>query len=348
MSSAQLFLILYGIFALATPVLVIALYVRYSKLQARVKAAEEESAKQAAALRQEIAELKRQVVAQKAASDQAASERPLAEKAAADAALIEKALSDKAAIEKAAADKAQILKAAAEKAAAEKALAEEAASEKVPAADPGSIPEKTQETPAAPGQREFRPVVLPPPVAVPPPRQEIPTNQPVARKTAEPVSEQKQETAKPELRVEPKPEHRVPAPPPPLAARVSVPALASPLRVPASKPTMRERMNKVSAFEEALGTNWLQKLGIVLLVLGVASFGIYELAALGSFGKVLVSYFASATLLGGAFFLRSASAISCLGGQESVAGGRSCSSRPTRCITSSRCVCCSRWCWIPR
>ena len=83
---------------------------------------------------------------------------------------------------------------------------------------------------------------------------------------------------------------------------------------------MRERMNKVSAFEEALGTNWLQKLGIVLLVLGVASFGIYELAALGSFGKVLVSYFASAALLGGGIFLEKRERYQLLG-RTGIGGG---------------------------
>lgn len=79
-------------------------------------------------------------------------------------------------------------------------------------------------------------------------------------------------------------------------------------------------MNKVSAFEEALGTNWLQKLGIVLLVLGVASFGIYELAALGSFGKVLVSYLVAAALLGGGIFLEKRERYQLLG-RTGIGGG---------------------------
>src|ERR1700740_1783556 len=68
---ALVFLVLYGLFALATQILVVALYVRYNKLKARVTAAEKESARQAAALRHEIADLKRQVAAQRAASDKA-------------------------------------------------------------------------------------------------------------------------------------------------------------------------------------------------------------------------------------------------------------------------------------
>ena len=75
---AMLFLVFYGVFALATPVLVIALYVRYNKLQARVKAAEEESARLAAGLRYEIADLQRQVAAQKSAEDKALPAAPKA------------------------------------------------------------------------------------------------------------------------------------------------------------------------------------------------------------------------------------------------------------------------------
>ncbi len=76
---AQLFLVCYGLFALATPVLVIALYVRYTKLEARVKAAEDETIRQAAALRHEITDLRKQVAAQKSAAPQeaiATSPRP--------------------------------------------------------------------------------------------------------------------------------------------------------------------------------------------------------------------------------------------------------------------------------
>lgn len=75
MPLAQLFLILYGLFALATPVMVIALYLRYSKLHARVKAAEDESARQASALRQELAKLSRELAALRAASENAAIDR---------------------------------------------------------------------------------------------------------------------------------------------------------------------------------------------------------------------------------------------------------------------------------
>jgi hypothetical protein len=50
--------------------------------------------------------------------------------------------------------------------------------------------------------------------------------------------------------------------------------------------------------EEILGTNWLNKLGIVILVLGVAFFLAYQLKTLGPVGKVLVGYVVSGALLG--------------------------------------------------
>ena len=49
--------------------------------------------------------------------------------------------------------------------------------------------------------------------------------------------------------------------------------------------------------EERLGTNWLNKLGIVILVLGVALFLAFQLRTLGPLGKVIVGYAVSATLL---------------------------------------------------
>jgi len=285
---AQLFFVLYGLFALATPVLVIALYVRYNKLQARVKAAEEESARQATALRHEITDLKKQLAAQKAAG------------------------------------------------------------EKAPPAEHGPVSPTVSETPPAPAKQEIPPVVLPPAVVVPPPKQLEPPHEPPKPQPPQmPPSTTPLRFPTPPLRPAPTltlfpsdsqatppasgttplpaiPSPTKPAPhgpaASPIAARVTVPAPASSLRLPSPKPTIRERMNKVSAFEEALGTNWLQKLGIVLLVLGVASFGIYELAALGSLGKVLVSYLAAGALLGGGIFLEKRERYQLLG-RTGIGGG---------------------------
>jgi hypothetical protein len=62
-------------------------------------------------------------------------------------------------------------------------------------------------------------------------------------------------------------------------------------------------MKSVFALEEKLGTNWLNKLGITILVLGVALFGIYELGQLGPAGKVGLSYVVSLALLAAGIFL---------------------------------------------
>jgi len=62
-------------------------------------------------------------------------------------------------------------------------------------------------------------------------------------------------------------------------------------------------MKSLFALEELLGRNWLNKIGIVLIVLGVAYFVIKALNHLGPLGRVGLSYFASFVLLGGGIFL---------------------------------------------
>ena len=108
-------------------------------------------------------------------------------------------------------------------------------------------------------------------------------------------------------------------PSPPVAPTTSIPPPSSPVRVVASpqlaalhapaatsavpKATAQQRMKSVFALEEILGTNWLNKLGIVLVVFGVALFGIYELGQLGPAGKVGLSFVVSLALLVGGIFL---------------------------------------------
>jgi Predicted membrane protein (DUF2339) len=89
---------------------------------------------------------------------------------------------------------------------------------------------------------------------------------------------------------------------PPAAARVVAPPQFASLRTSTPK-TSQQRMKSVFALEETLGTNWLNKLGIVILVLGFALFGIYELGQLGPLGKVCLSCLVSLVLLGGGIFL---------------------------------------------
>jgi hypothetical protein len=299
---AQLFLVLYGLFAVATPVLVIALYVRHSKLQARVKAAEEESARLAAAMRHEIADLKKQVGAQKAAVHGTPTAPAPATREIPPVVL-------------------------------PPAVAAPPPRPEIPPSPPfarpitESTPVPKQKEPAPepkregpqPQQPQMQPSATPLTPPTPSPRpMSMPTSTtiPSTPPPAPPASETRPQAP---MSAAAEPEHRAPATPP-IAARVNVPALASPLRVPAAKPTMRERMNRVSALEEAVGTNWLQKLGIVLLVLGVASFGIYELAALGAFGKVSVSYLVGVALLAGGIFLEKRERYQLLG-RTGIGGG---------------------------
>jgi hypothetical protein len=62
-------------------------------------------------------------------------------------------------------------------------------------------------------------------------------------------------------------------------------------------------MKSIFALEETLGTNWLNKLGITILVLGLALFGIYELGQLGPAGKTALSFVISLALLAGGIWL---------------------------------------------
>ena len=62
-------------------------------------------------------------------------------------------------------------------------------------------------------------------------------------------------------------------------------------------------MKSVFALEEILGRNWFAKIGIILVVLGLAWFGIQAVRSLGPAGKDGLSYLASIGLLGGGVFL---------------------------------------------
>jgi len=76
----------------------------------------------------------------------------------------------------------------------------------------------------------------------------------------------------------------------PVAPQVSV-AASEPAPVPA------DRVKSSLDIEEMLGTNWLNKLGIVILVLGVAFFLAYQLKTLGPAGKVLVGFVTAGVML---------------------------------------------------
>jgi uncharacterized membrane protein len=99
-----------------------------------------------------------------------------------------------------------------------------------------------------------------------------------------------------------------PAQPPPLPVSPAVPEPEAAPAPPAfqaapSAPALSESWKSILNLEATLGANWLNKLGVIVLVLGIAFFLAYQLQTLGPAGKVLVGYFVSVAMLGGGVFL---------------------------------------------
>jgi len=70
----------------------------------------------------------------------------------------------------------------------------------------------------------------------------------------------------------------------------------------AGGPLRREVAKRILSMEEVLGANWLNKLGVFILVIGVALFLAYEMRELGPAGKVLVGFAVGGALLGSGIF----------------------------------------------
>ncbi len=96
------------------------------------------------------------------------------------------------------------------------------------------------------------------------------------------------------------------------APRAELPATkapAAPIAPPqpqmsgAKKPASHEAAKRILNLEEVLGTDWLNKLGMISVVIGVALFLAYEMRELGPAGKVLVGFAVSGAFLGIGFFL---------------------------------------------
>ncbi len=141
------------------------------------------------------------------------------------------------------------------------------------------------EMPAASQQaRMVAPVVTAPlrPPSPPPSVPAIPPAKPP--QTSQPEPEPK--IAPPST---PPPTRPAAPPPPPLAPRVSPPVFA--MSEP-DKPAERG-----FDLEEMLGTNWLNKIGVGILVLGLAFFLAYQLQNLGPGGKVLLGIGLSAVMI---------------------------------------------------
>ncbi len=298
MPLAELIIVLFAILATATPFITLVLLGKYKKLRENFDQLAGENSREHASFQREVAELRRQLTAAVRPAAPVASEP--AQRPAAPAVSTAKETPVPA------------------------PRVDLPAPVKLPA--PMAFPTFEKKPEAQPAQKLQEPIpIAPTPVPIAPAStlaQKLPAPPaPVEPKPVLPAAAKTPAEVKPSAPAAPPqstppsvpsslpPTPRIPAPRVPAetrlaaAARVSTPPPISPYRVPAPKPTFQQRMKTLSAIEEALGTNWLNKLGIIILVVGVALFGIYELGALGPLGKVGISYLASAVLLVGGIYL---------------------------------------------
>jgi len=316
MPLAELIFVLFALLALATPFITLVLLGKYKKLRENLDQLREENSRQHVSFQREVADLQRQLLA---------AVRPAAP---------------------AVGQPTQPPAAPATSARSETPVPAVHVDLPDPLTLPASMllpmPEKKPEAQPLPKPQEPAPIA-PAPVSVAArstPAQKLPAPPaPLEPKPVLPVVAKTSGEVKPAARVAPQgtppsltspqpPAPRIPAPtprapagiPPATAARVSAPPPVSAYRAPAPRPTFQQRMKTVSAIEEALGTNWLPKIGIIMTVIGFALLGIYELGALGAPGKVGISYFASAVLLGGGIFLEKNERYRLLG-RTSIGGG---------------------------
>jgi hypothetical protein len=175
----------------------------------------------------------------------------------------------------------------------------------IAAASPVTASPHKPPAPAAPS--ESKPAE-PRPATQVPPSEAKPTPPPMAPKVVPPPA------------VPHSPAMPPPAPaaiPPAAAARISTP---HPQRVPGPKPTFQQRMKKVSALEETLGTNWFPKLAVAMIGLGVAYFSIQQLRNLGGAGKALICFATAMLLLVGGIVIEKRERYQLLG-RAGIGGG---------------------------
>ena len=139
---------------------------------------------------------------------------------------------------------------------------------------------------------------VPPPHAIPPP-----TAVPAAAKVPAAPAASPQEAAPP-------PRAATPGPAPHAAG--------SPPRI-TPRPAPSKGSEKVFDIEQALGTNWLSKLGVIILVFGLVFWLGTQLPKLSPLGKVMVGYAVGGALLGAGIFLEKRMRFALLG--RTAAGG---------------------------
>ena len=155
-----------------------------------------------------------------------------------------------------------------------------------------------------------------PPQAVPPAPQAAKPPAPVEPKPQVPPPQPSHLEPKPVTPTPPKatppapsvPPRVPPTPPtphvsPPAAARVSSSPPASSLRIPAPPSSPQHRSKRGSSIEELLGANWFVKIGVFMLVIGVALLGKIVLQNIGPAGTAAIVFAVAITLLGGGIAL---------------------------------------------
>jgi hypothetical protein len=160
-----------------------------------------------------------------------------------------------------------------------------------PAPAPESPKPSTAAHHAPPAVAAFKPADVPQPAAAVPPVAGLPTAQPPSPPSA------------------PQPQPQPPAwlePPP--ASKPAIPVRPAVLAQPrpesaAETPAQAAPAPRFYSMEERFGANWLNKLGIAILVIGLAFFLAYKLQNWGPAGKVLCGYAVSAALLAGGVWL---------------------------------------------
>jgi uncharacterized membrane protein len=146
-------------------------------------------------------------------------------------------------------------------------------------------------------------IKLPPALEIPkPPAPAVPTTPPTL-----PVSPTEPPAAKPVAPPPPFPKPVTPQPStPPASTTPHPPASARPIPPPLSPPPQPAHLSAreaTSQLEETLGKNWLNKLGIIALVIGISLFLAYKFPSLTNPEKVGLSYLISFVILGTGIYL---------------------------------------------
>ncbi len=98
------------------------------------------------------------------------------------------------------------------------------------------------------------------------------------------------------------------------------PAYVPPPEPAPPRPTWADAVRSVLNVEQMLGTNWLIKIGVAILVLGIAFFLAWQLRELGPLGKIVVGVVLSGALLGAGLWGERSGTYRILG-RASLAGG---------------------------